>query len=141
MTDAQEYWNEYLLIWLKALQAEANRTPAGSTINIPKVDQSAPQVVSLQRSMENANQSVALIQEAYHEEALQLCGEDVRNLVATLLESAEVISKRFADLDGWAVTTMYYALQENNATKANNGILNALYRLQDAVEAVTEGLK
>lgn len=138
---AQESWNEYLLIWMKNLQAVANKTRVGQAIDIPKVDYSAPQIISLQRSMEKANKSVALIREAYSEEVLQICREDVRNLVHTMLESAEVIDKQFQNLDSWATTMLFYGIQDKNASKANSKLIQALYDIEDAVEIVTDNRK
>ena len=138
---AQETWNEYLLIWLKAVKAESDKTPVGASIDIPPVDQSAPQVISLQRSMEKANKSLALIREAYNEEVLQLCEEDIRNLVNTFFQSAETIGNQFQNLDNWAVTTLFYGIQDKNASKANSNVINALYNIEDALEVVMDNRK
>lgn len=138
---AQETWNEYLLIWMKALQAVADKTRAGAAIDIPEVDYSAPQVVSLQRSMEKANKSITQIREAYSEEVLQICQEDIRDLVHTMLESAETIDKQFQNLDSWAVTTLFYGIQDKNASKANSNLINAMYAIEDALEVVMDNRK
>ena len=131
---AQETWTEYLLIWMKAVQASADKTRAGQVIDIPKVDYSAPQVVAIQRSMEKAGESMALIREAYSEEVLKICEEDIQNLVHTMLESSEVIEKQFENLDNWAVTTLFYGIQDKNASKANSTLINAIYAMEDALE-------
>lgn len=139
--EAIDSWNAYLLIWLKEFQAVSEKTPIGASITPPKVDQSAPQVVALRRSMEKANKSIAKIQEAYSDEIMAMCAEDIQALRNTVFESAKIIDERFVDLDNWAVTTLFYALQNKNASKANSGIINALYSIEDAIEVVKDNRK
>lgn len=136
--EALDSWNEYVQIWLKALKAASDKTPVGGTVNIPKVDQNAPQVIALQRSMEKANKSVAKLREAYSEEILQVCDEDMANLINTFFTSAETIDQQFQNLDSWATTLLFYGLQDNNAAKANNRLMQALYNVQDMAEALVE---
>lgn len=136
--EALDSWNEYVLIWLKAVKASGNNTPVGGTVDIPKVDQSAPQVIALQRSMEKANKSVAKLREAYSEEVLQICDEDTQNLINTFFTSADTIDQQFQSLDNWAVSLLFFGLQDNNAAKANNKMMNALYNVQDTVDILME---
>ncbi len=131
---ALDSWNEYVPIWLKAVKASGDKTPVGGTVSIPKVDQSAPQVIALQRSMEKANKSVAKLREAYREEILQVCEEDMRNLIDTFFTSADTIDQQFQNLDNWAVSLLFFGLQDNNAAKANNKLMNALYNVQDMLD-------
>lgn len=107
-------------------------------MDIPKVDQSAPQVIALQRSMEKANKSVAKLREAYSEEVLQICDEDTQNLVNTFFTSADTIDQQFQGLDNWAVSLLFFGLQDNNAAKANNKLMSALYNVQDTVDVLME---
>lgn len=131
---ALDSWNEYVPIWLKAFKASGDKTPVGGTVSIPQVDQSAPQVIALQRSMQKANKSVSKLREAYSDEILQVCEEDMRNLVNTFFTSADAIDQQFQNLDNWAVSLLFYGLQENNAAKANNKLMEALYNVQDMVD-------
>lgn len=135
---ALDSWTEYLPIWLKALQANGNKTAVGQAVDIPKVDQSAPQIIALQRSMDKANKSVAKLREAYGEEILQVCDEDVQNLIDTFFTSADTIDQQFQALDTWAVSLVFYGLQENNAGKANNKVMAALYAIEDVAEELVE---
>jgi len=134
--EALDSWNEYILIWMKAVKAAGDKTPVGGTVDIPKVDQNAPQVIALQRSMEKANKSVEKLREAYSEEILQVCEEDMSNLINTFFTSAETINQQFKNLDSWAMTLLFYGIQDNNAAKANNQIMQALYNVQDMVEVL-----
>lgn len=136
--EALDSWNEYVLIWLKAVKAAGDKTPVGQSIAIPEVDQSAPQVIALQRSMEKANKSVAKLREAYSEEILQICEEDIRNLINTFFTSADTIDQQFQSLDSWAVSLLFYGLKDNNAAKANSKVMNALYDVQDMLDVLTE---
>lgn len=135
---ALDSWNEYVLIWLKAVKASGDKTPVGGTVDIPKVDQSAPQVIALQRSMDKANKSVAKLREAYSEEVLQICDEDMQTLINTFFTSADTIDQQFQGLDNWAVSLLFFGLQDNNASKANNKLMNALYNVQDVVDVLVE---
>lgn len=135
---ALDSWTEYLPIWLKALQANGDKTAVGQAVDIPKVDQSAPQIIALQRSMDKANKSVAKLREAYGEEILQVCDEDVQNLIDTFFTSADTIDQQFQALDTWAVSLVFYGLQENNAGKANNKVMAALYAIEDVAEELVE---
>lgn len=136
--NALDSWNEYVPIWLKAVKAASDKTRVGGTVDIPKVDQSAPQVIALQRSMEKANKSAAKLREAYSEEVLQICDEDTRNLINTFFTSADTIDQQFQNLDNWAVSLLFFGLQDNNAGKANNKLMNALYNVQDMVDVLVE---
>ena len=136
--NALDSWNEYVPIWLKAVKAAGDKTRVGGTVDIPKVDQSAPQVIALQRSMEKANKSAAKLREAYSEEVLQICDEDTRNLINTFFTSADTIDQQFQNLDNWAVSLLFFGLQDNNAGKANNKLMNALYNVQDMVDVLVE---
>lgn len=136
--EALDSWNEYVPIWLKAVKASGDKTPVGGTVNIPKVDQSAPQVIALQRSMEKANKSVAKLREAYSEEVLQICDEDTQNLINTFFTSADTIDQQFQGLDNWAVSLLFFGLQDHNAAKANTKMMNALYNVQDTVDILLE---
>ena len=136
--EALDSWNEYVPIWLKAVKASGDKTPVGGTVDIPKVDMSAPQVIALQRSMEKANKSVAKLREAYSEEVLQLCDEDTQTLINTFFTSADTIDQQFQGLDNWAVSLLFFGLQDNNAAKANNKLMNALYNVQDTVDVLME---
>ena len=133
---AQEEWGDYLVVWLKAFQANANKTAVGATISIPKVDTSAPQVIAIQRYMNKANESIDLVREAYNEEVLKVCDEDISTLVTTIFQSTETIDKQFKNLDSWATTMLFYGIQEKNAAKANNTFNQALYNIQDALDVV-----
>lgn len=135
---ALDSWNEYVPIWLKALQANGNKVAAGQAVDIPKVDESAPQVIALRRSMEKAAKSVEKLQAAYGDEILQVCDEDLMNLINTFFTSADTIDQQFQYLDNWVVALLFYGLQENNAGKANNTVMNALYAVQDALEVLQE---
>lgn len=135
---ALDSWNEYVPIWLKAVKASGDKTPVGGTVDIPKVDQSAPQVIALQRSMEKANKSVAKLREAYSEDVLQICDEDTQTLINTFFTSADTIDQQFQGLDNWAVSLLFFGLQDNNAAKANNKLMNALYNVQDVVDVLVE---
>lgn len=135
---ALDSWNEYVLIWLKAVKASGDKTPVGGTVAIPDVDKSAPQVIALQRSMEKANKSVAKLREAYSEEILQVCDEDMYNLINTFFTSADTIDQQFQNLDSWAVSLLFYGLHDNNAAKANNKLMNALYSVQDMLDTLVE---
>lgn len=84
--------------------------------------------------MEKANKSVAKLREAYREEILQVCEEDMRNLIDTFFTSADTIDQQFQDLDNWAVSLLFFGLQDNNAAKANNKLMNALYNVQDMLD-------
>lgn len=136
--EALDSWNEYVPIWLKAVKASGDKTPVGGTVDIPKVDMSAPQVIALQRSMEKANKSVAKLREAYSEEVLQICDEDTQTLINTFFTSADTIDQQFQGLDNWAVSLLFFGLQDNNAAKANNKLMNALYNVQDTVDVLME---
>ena len=136
--EALDSWNEYVPIWLKAVKASGDKTPVGGTVDIPKVDQSAPQVIALQRSMEKTNKSVAKLREAYSEEVLQICDEDTQNMINTFFTSADTIDQQFQNLDNWAVSLLFFGLQDNNAGKANNKMMNALYNIQDTVDVLAE---
>lgn len=136
--EALDSWNEYVPIWLKAVKASGDKTPVGGTVNIPKVDQSAPQVIALHRSMEKANKSVAKLREAYSKEVLQICDEDTQNLINTFFTSADTIDQQFQGLDNWAVSLLFFGLQDHNAAKANTKMMNALYNVQDTVDILLE---
>lgn len=136
--EALDSWNEYVPIWLKAVKASGDKTPVGGTVDIPKVDMSAPQVIALQRSMEKANKSVAKLREAYSEEVLQICDEDTQTLINTFFTSADTIDQQFQGLNNWAVSLLFFGLQDNNAAKANNKLMNALYNVQDTVDVLME---
>ena len=84
--------------------------------------------------MEKANKSVAKLREAYREEILQVCEEDMRNLIDTFFTSADTIDQQFQNLDNWAVSLLFFGLQDNNAAKANNKLMNALYNVQDMLD-------
>lgn len=133
---ALDSWNEYMLIWLKAVQDASAKTAVGAYIDMPKVDASAPQVVALRRSMEKADKVIAEIREVYSDEVMAMCEEEIQALRTTVFASAETINKRFEDLDGLAVTILFYSLQEHNASKGYSDITNALYNIEDAVETV-----
>ena len=135
---AIESWGEYLPIWIKALNAVTAKTPAGKILDIPKVDQAAPQITAVQRSMEKANKIAALLKEAYTEQVLQVCDEEMQNLVNTFFQSAEIIDQQFQDLDSWVTLMLFYGVQDHNAAKANTKVMNALYAVQDALEFLTE---
>lgn len=135
---ALDSWNEYLPIWMRELKESSNNTPVGGTVNIPKVDMEAPQVIALQRSMEKANKSVSKLREAYNDDILNLCDEDVKNVIDKFFVAAETIDKQFQSLDSWATTILFYSLQDNNAAKANNAVMNALYDVQDAAEVLMD---
>lgn len=136
--EAFDSWNEYVPIWLKAVKASGDKTPVGGTVDIPKVDMSAPQVIALQRSMEKANKSVSKLREAYSEEVLQICDEDTQTLINTFFTSADTIDQQFQSLDNWAVSLLFFGIQDNNAAKANNKLMKALCNVQDTVDVLME---
>lgn len=138
---AIDSWNEYLVIWMNEFMAIGKKTAVGASITPPKVDEAAPQVAALRRSIEKADKSIADIREAYDDEVMKMCAEDIQALRNTVFESAETIDNRFSDLDGWAVTTLFYGLQDKNYAKANNGLIKALYNVEDAVETVKNNHK
>lgn len=136
--DALDSWNEYVPIWTKVFYDGAAKIPAGGTVPIPKVDKSAPQVIALQRSMKKANKSVEKLREAYNEEVLQICNEDIQNVINTFFAFADIADQQFEDLDSWIATLLYYTIQEHNGAKANNRIMNAAYNVQDALDELME---
>ena len=135
---ATNSWSEYLNVWVKLFLEEGKKTAVGQSVNIPKVDNNAPQVIALKRSMEKANKTMALLRSAYNEEVLKVCDEEISNLVNTIFSSGEVIDKQFQSLDNWAATFLFYGIQSNNAIKANNNLINAIYAIEDAVELLTD---
>lgn len=139
--EAMELWSEYLLIWMKEMTAIAEKTPVGKTITPPQIDESAPQIVALRRTLEKANKSIAIIEQAYSDDVMELCAEDIRELQNTVMEFSTVIDNQFSDLYSLAVTVLYYGLQEKNASKAYNNFYNAIYQIEDAVETVCNNRK
>lgn len=138
---ANKSWNEYLPIWMKKLKADNEKTPVGQSITIPKVDVNAPQVIALQRSIEKANKTMEILRNAYNDEVMQLCEPEISNLVYTMFESADTIAKQYQDLDSWATITLFYGIQDNNAAKANNKLINAMYEIEDALALLMDNRK
>ena len=135
---AMDSWNEYLNVWVKMFLEEGKKTAVGQSVKIPKVDYKAPQIIALQRSMEKANKTMELLRGAYHEDVLNVCGDEIGNLIQTVFNSAEVIDNQFQNLDGWAGAFLFYGLQDNNATKANNTLIKAMYDIEDALEVLMD---
>lgn len=136
--EAIDSWNEYLNIWVKVFLEEGKKTAVGQSVNIPKVDNSAPQVIALKRSMEKANKTMELLRKAYNEDVMKVCDGEISNLINTIFDSAEVIDDQFQNLDGWATMFLFYGLQDKNAAKANNNLINAMYEIEDALAFLTD---
>lgn len=58
----------------------------------------------------------------------------MRNLIDTFFTSADTIDQQFQNLDNWAVSLLFFGLQDNNAAKANNKLMNTLYNVQDMLD-------
>lgn len=76
--------------------------------------------------------------EPYSEEGLPICDEDTQDLINTFFISADTIDQQFQNLDSWAVSLLFYGLHDNNAAKANNKLMNALYSVQDMLDTLVE---
>lgn len=108
--DAHGLLNDYVkTTWMNELARVVNKTPAGQSLTLPRVDENDERIIQMREKMRLANEVVDMVKGAYTEENLAAFDGRIAQQIQVLYDSAEKINGFFNALDTYTNCLMIYS--------------------------------
>lgn len=128
----------YIKTWTNQFVRNYNNARAGQNIDIPKVDMEDPDIISMMRHIDKAEEIRDEYLEIFNDEVMSRCDEDMQNFISTFKTSSEEIHEFFRDPSTFFVNVLLYIARNESVNKAMNPFTNAINAMQDAAEKLSQ---